>query len=147
MRRSTATLWDLIIDRWNCILNFRFKQALAGKKPETFSRDGTSDKDRRALKVAIPGNKSVVVTSGSPLLLGASQMIDGYNFAVEADEDAKVFLLLYRKNGKEPFYELLLDEKYRTGRIFSVFMKKLNVNSLEYNFRINGEICLDPCAS
>ena len=74
-------------------------------------------------------------------------MIDGYNFAVEADEDAKVFLLLYRKNGKEPFYELLLDEKYRTGRIFSVFMKKLNVNSLEYNFRINGEICLDPCAS
>ena len=97
--------------------------------------------------MAIPGNKSVVVTSGSPLLLGASQMIDGYNFAVEADEDAKVFLLLYRKNGKEPFYELLLDEKYRTGRIFSVFMKKLNVNSLEYNFRINGEICLDPCAS
>ena len=88
--------------------------------------------------MAIPGNKSVVVTSGSPLLLGASQMIDGYNFAVEADEDAKVFLLLYRKNGKEPFYELLLDEKYRTGRIFSVFMKKLNVNSLEYNFRING---------
>ncbi len=64
--------------------------------------------------MAIPGNKSVVVTSGSPLLLGASQMIDGYNFAVEADEDAKVFLLLYRKNGKEPFYELLLDEKYRT---------------------------------
>ena len=50
--------------------------------------------------MAIPGNKSVVVTSGSPLLLGASQMIDGYNFAVEADEDAKVFLLLYRKNGK-----------------------------------------------
>lgn len=57
----------------------------------------TSDKDRRAYKVAIPGNKSVVVTSGYPLLLGATQMADGYNFAVEAEEDSQVFLLLYRK--------------------------------------------------
>ena len=39
------------------------------------------------------------------------------------------------------------NEKYRTGRIFSVFMKKLNVTNLEYNFKINGEIYLDPCAS
>ena len=97
--------------------------------------------------MAIPGNKSVIVTSGYPLILGASRMADGYNFAVEAEEDSEVFLLLYRKSGKEPFYELLLDEKYRTGRIFSVFLKKLNVTNLEYNFKINGEIYLDPCAS
>ena len=87
----------------------------------------------------IPGNKSVVVTYGYPLLLGVTQMADGYNFAVEAEEDSEVYLLLYRKRGREPFYELLLDEKYRTGRIFSVFMKKLNVTNLEYNFKINGE--------
>ena len=92
----------------------------------------------------IPGNKSVVVTYGYPLLLGVTQMADGYNFAVEAEEDSEVYLLLYRKRGREPFYELLLDEKYRTGRIFSVFMKKLNVTNLEYNFKINGEIYLDP---
>ena len=66
---------------------------------------------------------------------------------MEAEEDSEVYLLLYRKRGREPFYELLLDEKYRTGRIFSVFMKKLNVTNLEYNFKINGEIYLDPCAS
>ena len=64
--------------------------------------------------MAIPGNKSVTVLPGYPLLLGANQMADGYNFAVEVQEDAEVFLLLYRKKGKEPFYELLLDEKYRT---------------------------------
>ena len=119
------------------------KRALCTK----MATDETADKDRRAYKVPIPGNKSVVVTYGYPLLLGVTQMADGYNFAVEAEEDSEVYLLLYRKRGREPFYELLLDEKYRTGRIFSVFMKKLNVTNLEYNFKINGEIYLDPCAS
>ena len=99
------------------------KRALCTK----MATDETADKDRRAYKVPIPGNKSVVVTYGYPLLLGVTQMADGYNFAVEAEEDSEVYLLLYRKRGREPFYELLLDEKYRTGRIFSVFMKKLNV--------------------
>ena len=51
----------------------------------------------------IPGNKSVVVTYGYPLLLGVTQMADGYNFAVEAEEDSEVYLLLYRKRGREPF--------------------------------------------
>ena len=119
------------------------KRALCTK----MATDETADKDRRAYKVPIPGNKSVVVTYGYPLLLGVTQMADGYNFAAEAEEDSEVYLLLYRKRGREPFYELLLDEKYRTGRIFSVFMKKLNVTNLEYNFKINGEIYLDPCAS
>ena len=128
----------------DCIVQIPFgKRALCTK----MATDETADKDRRAYKVPIPGNKSVVVTYGYPLLLGVTQMADGYNFAVEAEEDSEVYLLLYRKRGREPFYELLLDEKYRTGRIFSVFMKKLNVTNLEYNFKINGEISLDPCAS
>ena len=121
----------------DCIVQIPFgKRALCTK----MATDETADKDRRAYKVPIPGNKSVVVTYGYPLLLGVTQMADGYNFAVEAEEDSEVYLLLYRKRGREPFYELLLDEKYRTGRIFSVFMKKLNVTNLEYNFKINGEI-------
>ena len=112
----------------DCIVQIPFgKRALCAK----MATDETADKDRRAYKVPIPGNKSVVVTYGYPLLLGVTQMADGYNFAVEAEEDSEVYLLLYRKRGREPFYELLLDEKYRTGRIFSVFMKKLNVTNLE----------------
>ena len=104
----------------DCIVQIPFgKRALCTK----MATDETADKDRRAYKVPIPGNKSVVVTYGYPLLLGVTQMADGYNFAVEAEEDSEVYLLLYRKRGREPFYELLLDEKYRTGRIFSVFMK------------------------
>lgn len=96
--------------------------------------------------MAVPGNKNLIPQPGDPLLLGANRLSDGYNFAVEAEEDSQVSLLLYRKKGKEPVYELLLDEKYRTGRVFAVLLKKLNVTNLEYNFKINGKVVLDPCA-
>lgn len=75
------------------------KRALCTK----MATDETADKDRRAYKVPIPGNKSVVVTYGYPLLLGVTQMADGYNFAVEAEEDSEVYLLLYRKREESPF--------------------------------------------
>ena len=61
--------------------------------------------------MAIPGNKSATLQAGYPLLLGANKMADGYNFAVEAEEDSRVFLLLYKKRAKTPFYELELDDK------------------------------------
>ena len=112
----------------DCIVQIPFgKRALCTK----MATDETADKDRRAYKVPIPGNKSVVVTYGYPLLLGVTQMADGYNFAVEAEEDSEVYLLLYRKRGREPFYELLLDEKYRTGRIFSVIWIPVPAGSAE----------------
>ncbi len=51
----------------------------------------------------IPGNKSVVVTYGYPLLLGVTQMADGYNFAVEAEEDSR-FTCSFTERGEEsPF--------------------------------------------
>lgn len=96
--------------------------------------------------MAIPGNKSATLQAGYPLLLGANKMADGYNFAVEAEEDSRVFLLLYKKRAKTPFYELELDDKYRTGRVFSVLIRKLNVANLEYNFKIDDKIVWDPCA-
>lgn len=39
-----------------------------------------------------------------------------------------------------------MDEKYRTGRVFSAFIKKLNVSDLEYNFKIDGKVIQDSCA-
>mgnify|MGYP000539938110 CR=1 FL=1 len=61
----------------DCIVQIPFgKRALCTK----MATDETADKDRRAYKVPIPGNKSVVVTYGYPLLLGVTQMADGYNF-------------------------------------------------------------------
>ena len=64
------------------------KRALCTK----MATDETADKDRRAYKVPIPGNKSVVVTYGYPLLLGVTQMADGYNFASLQEEGKRALL-------------------------------------------------------
>ena len=91
-----------------------------------------------------PGNKNILSQPGYPLLYGANKIADGYNFAVEAEEESQVSLLFYKKKEEAPFWELELDEKYRIGRVFSAFIKKLNVSDLEYNFKIDGKVIQDP---
>lgn len=83
---------------------------------------------------------------GYPLILGVNRLANGYNFAVEAPEDAEVSLLLYYRKAKKPSEEILLTEKYRTGRIFSVLLPDFQPGDYEYNFKINGKIETDPCA-
>ena len=44
-----------------------------------------------------PGNKNILSQPGYPLLYGANKIADGYNFAVEAEEESQVSLLFYKK--------------------------------------------------
>lgn len=83
---------------------------------------------------------------GYPLMLGANRVSDGYNFAVEAPENAEVSLILYHRHAKIPTTEIALDGEYRTGRIFSVCIRNFLPEEYEYNFQINGRIVQDPCA-
>ena len=46
-----------------------------------------------------PGNKNILSQPGYPLLYGANKIADGYNFAVEAEEESQVSLLFYKKRG------------------------------------------------
>ena len=82
----------------------------------------------------IPGNKS-----GCDIRLSSftwvTQMADGYNFAVEAEEDSEVYLLLYRKRGREPFMSFFWMKKYHARTDFFCLYEKLNVTNLEYNLR------------
>ena len=53
-----------------------------------------------------PGNKNILSQPGYPLLYGANKIADGYNFAVEAEEESQVSLLFYKKKEEAPFWEL-----------------------------------------
>ena len=44
-----------------------------------------------------PGNKNILPQPGYPLLYGANKIVEGYNFAVEAEEESQVSLLFYKK--------------------------------------------------
>lgn len=91
-------------------------------------------------------NTRIQSRPGYPLVLGANRIGQDYNFCVEAQEDDQVSLLLYRKQGKQPFFELPLTEEHRTGRIYSVLLTGIEPKKYEYNFKINDKICPDPCA-
>lgn len=86
------------------------------------------------------------IQPGYPLFLGANPMAGGYNFAIEAPQDAEVSLLLYKGKGKEPALEIPLSEEFRTGRVYAVFLKDFKPENYQYNFLINRKVVPDPCA-
>ncbi|WP_373214168.1 Type II secretory pathway, pullulanase PulA and related glycosidase [Ruminococcus sp. 5_1_39BFAA] len=91
-------------------------------------------------------NARIQSRPGYPLVLGANRIGEDYNFCVETQDEDCVSILLYKKQGKEPFLEIPLTEEHRTGRIYSVLLTGIDPKKYEYNFKINGKICADPCA-
>ncbi|MCD7867045.1 MAG: Type II secretory pathway, pullulanase PulA and related glycosidase [Clostridiales bacterium] len=92
------------------------------------------------------GRKKEEAAKGCPFMLGAVKMEGGYNFAVEAPEDAEVSLLLYRKNGKKPVREIPFSQEARAGRVHAMYFPDFSPEGWEYNYRINGTVCPDPAA-
>ncbi|MDO4647395.1 MAG: Type II secretory pathway, pullulanase PulA and related glycosidase, partial [Eubacteriales bacterium] len=86
------------------------------------------------------------ISAGNPLIPGVTKVERGYNFTIEADEDAKVALVLYQKKTREPVREIPLKHELRMGRVRSVRVEGISPAVYEYNYRINGEIYHDPRA-
>ena len=93
----------------------------------------------------MPRNK-LTAAPGDPQMAGATRVGNACNFTVEADADASVSLLIYRKNAAEPEYTFELGEAYRTGRLFSARITPFDSSLYEYNYSINGTVRPDPCA-
>ncbi len=83
---------------------------------------------------------------GNPLLMGACRVPEGYQFTVEAPEEAEVSLLLYGEEEKKPRMEISLDGEYAVGNVRTVLLPGFSPRGMAYNFKINGEIRTDPWA-
>lgn len=86
------------------------------------------------------------VKQGFPLLLGANQTTEGYNFAAEIPYGTEASLVLYRKMAKTPSQEIIFREEHRTGGVCSLLIPDFPAKDYEYNFRIGGKITQDPWA-
>ncbi len=86
------------------------------------------------------------VKQGFPLLPGANQTTEGYNFALELPYGTEASLVLYRKMSKTPAQEIVFSEEFRTANAAAVLIPDFPAKDYEYNFRINGRIVLDPWA-
>ena len=90
-------------------------------------------------------NKLIAVP-GDPQMAGAARVGDAFNFTIEAAQDARVSLLIYRKNAGRPEYTFELGEAFRTGRLFSARIASFDPALYEYNYSIDGVVRPDPCA-
>ena len=69
---------------------------------------------------------------------GATVLPDGVNFTVYSNGATKVTLLLYHRGEERPFVSLTFPENYRIGKVHSMLVFGLQVENMEYAYRIDG---------
>lgn len=87
------------------------------------------------------------VTTGRPEHPGAWSEGNRVGFTVELPEGAEAELLLYREGEELPCQEIPLPGEKRIGLAASVCVEIPEGENLEYNYRVNGHVVSDPCAS
>lgn len=86
------------------------------------------------------------IRQGDPRTAGVNRVGRGCNFAAAFEKGQDVKLVLYKKGAEEPLEEIPLDASCFTGNMAAVCLPDLRVEQYEYNYRVDGEIVLDPCA-
>ena len=83
---------------------------------------------------------------GLALVPGANQLANGCNFAVEMPQGSKASLVLYKKRSAKPCVEIPFTEENRTGNVYALFLPDFDPKEYEYNFLVDGNVYMDPCA-
>ena len=86
------------------------------------------------------------ISAGSPACLGVTKRGNDINFAVVVRDGKDCSLLLYRKGMQDVEAELPFTEEMRFGEICAMEISRFPVTEYEYNYRIDGEVALDPYA-
>ncbi len=69
---------------------------------------------------------------------GATILTDGINFTVHSTGATKVTLLLFHKGEERPYASITFPEEYRIGKVRSMIVFGLQVEDLEYGYRVDG---------
>lgn len=78
--------------------------------------------------------------------LGAARMSGGVNFALAADTEEPVSLLIYKKGERDVFEEIPFPDKPVIGSIYAMKLEGFDPHRYEYNFQIDGCVMPDPYA-
>ena len=90
---------------------------------------------------------------------GATLLQDGVNFTVHTHYGTGCELLLFKREGREPYAVLPFPEEYKIGNVYSMIVFGLDIGEFEYAYRVDGphdpgagllfnrdQILLDPYA-
>ena len=82
--------------------------------------------------------------SGRPQPFGTVVKGRKVNFAVQVPAGKKCELLLYREGRKHPECTFDMPENEGIGEVRFIAVEDIDADKYEYNFRIDGQVSLDP---
>ena len=83
------------------------------------------------------------IKKGTILPLGTNKVGKGVNFAVSVPNIDKCKLNIYAKGKEEKITSIILDDNYRVGSIFSVFIDNFDYRKYEYTYDIMDKEYVD----
>ena len=86
---------------------------------------------------------------GSPQPFGVDIKGKNINFAVQVAKGKTCELLLYKRGKEVPEYQFDMPEEEGVGEVRFLAVEGLKADRYEYNFLIDGKVCVDPwsCAA
>lgn len=86
----------------------------------------------------------MVINRGNPLIMGCEKTGASYNFSFASDSDTAA-LLLYDGKGALKF-RVDMDERFKTGGVFSCRISRVALDKALYCYEVNGVPVVDPYA-
>ena len=83
------------------------------------------------------------ITKNENIRLGAYKVSNGYSFAFVSEAES-INLIIFTESAVKPEYTIELDKNYKTGNIFSVIVKDINIDGYSYIYEVDGELITDP---
>ena len=78
------------------------------------------------------------VRPGKPLPFGVTPAFNGLNFSIFTSSGKSCTLVLFQSGEKEPYAEIQIPDSYRIGNVYSIVVFGLDIENLEYGYRIDG---------
>jgi glycogen operon protein len=75
---------------------------------------------------------------GHMLPFGATMVPNGVNFSIYSSAATSCALVLFEKNAKQPYAEILFPHEFRIGNVYSMIVFDLDYENLEYGYRMDG---------
>ncbi|WMJ87554.1 alpha-amylase family glycosyl hydrolase [Anaerocolumna sp. MB42-C2] len=85
-----------------------------------------------------------ILEKGNPLLPGVTVLNNGINFAVSVYGSDTCCLNLYDKDTGSLRESVVLTNQNRTGNVFSVLIKNLDINGITYTYQVRNKEFIDP---
>ena len=76
--------------------------------------------------------------AGKPLPFGATVTPDGINFSIFSCYATSCSLVLFERGAETPLVEIPFLESFRTGDVYAMTVLDLDLNTIEYGFRLDG---------